>query len=69
MPVAADVLDADSLRDALSGHDAAYYLVHSLADADFAAKDRPGARHLPTPRAMPGWLVDVSTTASATVAA
>ncbi len=44
VPVAADVLDSDSLRGALSGHDAAYYLVHSLADADFAAKDRAGAR-------------------------
>ena len=43
-PVAADVEDADSLRSALAGHDAAYYLVHSLADTDFAAKDRAGAQ-------------------------
>ena len=44
VPVAADVLDADNLCKALGGHGAAYSFVHSLADADFAAKDRAGAR-------------------------
>lgn len=43
-PVRADIDDADSLRDALAGHDAAYYLVHSLAEGDLAAKDRAGAQ-------------------------
>lgn len=43
-PVAADVQDADSLRRALAGHDAAYYLVHSLAAVDFAERDRAGAQ-------------------------
>lgn len=42
-PVAADVQDADSLRRALAGQDAAYYLVHSLAEVDFAERDRSGA--------------------------
>ena len=42
VPGAADVLDADKLCKVLGGHDAAYYLVHSLADADFAAKDGLG---------------------------
>lgn len=41
--VAADVDDADSLTVALAGQDAAYYLVHSLADADFAERDRAAA--------------------------
>ena len=36
----ADIGDADSLRRALDGQEAAYYLVHSLADADFA-EQRP----------------------------
>jgi uncharacterized protein YbjT (DUF2867 family) len=43
-PVAADIADAESLRGALAGQDAAYYLVHSLADANFAEEDRNGAR-------------------------
>jgi uncharacterized protein YbjT (DUF2867 family) len=42
-PVAADVADGDSLHRALEGADAAYYLVHSLDDADFVAKDRAAA--------------------------
>jgi uncharacterized protein YbjT (DUF2867 family) len=42
-PVAADVDDAVSIRRALADHDAAYYLVHSLAGADFAARDRSAA--------------------------
>ena len=36
--------DVGSLRSALDGQDLAYYLVHSLAHADFAERDRVGAR-------------------------
>jgi uncharacterized protein YbjT (DUF2867 family) len=43
-PVRADVRDADSLHRALAGADAAYYLVHSLDDADFLRKDADAAR-------------------------
>ena len=43
-PVAGDVGDPASLRPALDGVDAAYYLVHSLGDADFESKDADGAR-------------------------
>lgn len=43
-PVRADVGDSDSLKPALTGQDAAYYLVHSLAEANFAGKDRAGAQ-------------------------
>jgi uncharacterized protein YbjT (DUF2867 family) len=42
--VAGDVGDPSSLAAALAGCDAAYYLVHSLARADFADQDREGAR-------------------------
>jgi len=43
-PVLAEIQDSRTLRLALAGQDAAYYLVHSLATPDFAAKDRAGAR-------------------------
>jgi uncharacterized protein YbjT (DUF2867 family) len=43
-PVAGDVGDPASLRPALDGVDAAYYLVHSLGDADFESRDADGAR-------------------------
>ena len=43
-PVGADVNDADSLTPALEGIDVAYYLVHSLDDADFERKDAEAAR-------------------------
>jgi uncharacterized protein YbjT (DUF2867 family) len=43
-PVAGDVGDARSLRSALDGVDAAYYLVHSLGEADFERRDADGAR-------------------------
>ncbi|MGY1609981.1 MULTISPECIES: NAD(P)H-binding protein [unclassified Geodermatophilus] len=43
-PVAGDVGDEASLREALEGAEAAYYLVHSLADADFERKDADAAR-------------------------
>lgn len=35
-----DLDDVEVLRDALAGCDAAYYLVHSLDDDDFVARDR-----------------------------
>jgi uncharacterized protein YbjT (DUF2867 family) len=41
--VDADIGDAPSLHRAVEGHDAAYYLVHSMAVGDFAARDRAGA--------------------------
>jgi uncharacterized protein YbjT (DUF2867 family) len=41
--VRADIGDAESLRRALDGQEAAYYLVHSLAVGDFAVRDRDGA--------------------------
>jgi uncharacterized protein YbjT (DUF2867 family) len=43
-PVAGDVGDESSLRAALEGCQVAYYLVHSLADADFERKDADAAR-------------------------
>jgi uncharacterized protein YbjT (DUF2867 family) len=43
-PVAGDVGDEASLRAALDGCEAAYYLVHSLADRDFERKDAAAAR-------------------------
>jgi uncharacterized protein YbjT (DUF2867 family) len=43
-PVAGDVADEESLRRALDGCEAAYYLVHSLADPDFERKDADAAR-------------------------
>jgi uncharacterized protein YbjT (DUF2867 family) len=39
----ADIGDAESMRRALDGQEAAYYLVHSLAHGDFAVRDREGA--------------------------
>jgi len=39
----AEIGDVDSVRRALAGQEAAYYLVHSLAVDDFAARDREGA--------------------------
>jgi len=46
--VEGDVLDADSLRKAVEGCRAAFYLVHSMvsADRDFAEKDRRSARNM-----------------------
>ena len=49
-PVAGDVADAASLRAALDGCDAAYYLVHSLGDADF---EQQGRRRRPAPSPAP----------------
>jgi uncharacterized protein YbjT (DUF2867 family) len=41
--VGMDVLDEAQVRDALQDVDAAVYLVHSLADKEFAERDRRGA--------------------------
>jgi uncharacterized protein YbjT (DUF2867 family) len=43
-PVYGDVHEAESLSAALSSCDAAYYLVHSLGDADFTQRDADAAR-------------------------
>jgi uncharacterized protein YbjT (DUF2867 family) len=43
-PVAGDVADEASLRRALEGSEAAYYLVHSLDSADFQQRDAQAAR-------------------------
>jgi uncharacterized protein YbjT (DUF2867 family) len=43
-PVRGDALDADSVHSALSGCRSAYYLVHSLASADFEERDARAAR-------------------------
>jgi uncharacterized protein YbjT (DUF2867 family) len=42
-PVMLDVLDGAGLDDALAGCEVAYYLVHSMEAADFAAQDRDAA--------------------------
>lgn len=44
-PVRAQVGDAASLVAALKGCDAAYYLVHSLAESDFERRDAEAARN------------------------
>jgi uncharacterized protein YbjT (DUF2867 family) len=44
-PVYGDVADLDSLRTAMTGAHAAYYLVHSLESADFEDKDADAARN------------------------
>jgi len=41
--VAGDVRDPASLRSALAGCEVAFYLVHSLGDADFEQRDAEGA--------------------------
>jgi uncharacterized protein YbjT (DUF2867 family) len=43
-PVAGDVAEPGTLRDALAGTDVAYYLIHSLSSADFEEQDASGAR-------------------------
>ena len=42
--VRGDIGDVRTLGSALDGQDVAFYLVHSLAHADFAERDRAGAR-------------------------
>jgi uncharacterized protein YbjT (DUF2867 family) len=43
-PVYGDVREQESLLAALAGCDVAFYLVHSLGDVDFAARDDAAAR-------------------------
>ncbi len=45
VPVEADVTDHASLVSAMTGVDAAYYLVHSLDSQDFVEKDADAARN------------------------
>lgn len=52
--VAGDVHDAASLHRALQGCEAAYYLVHSLDDPHFAARDADAARTFATAAADAG---------------
>ncbi|MEO0476452.1 MAG: DUF2867 domain-containing protein [Planctomycetota bacterium] len=41
-----DVLEPETLPDALDGFDVAYYLIHAMGtDGDFAERDRRGAEH------------------------
>ncbi|MEU0467155.1 NAD(P)H-binding protein [Amycolatopsis sp. NPDC006131] len=44
-PVHGDVHDAGSVREALAGAAAAYYLVHSLGEPDFERRDARAARN------------------------
>jgi uncharacterized protein YbjT (DUF2867 family) len=53
-PIFGDVYEPDSLRSALAGTDAAYYLVHSLAREDFVEKDAAAARSFGTAAADAG---------------
>ncbi len=53
-PIFGDVYEPDSLRSALAGADAAYYLVHSLARDDFVDKDAAAARSFGTAAADAG---------------
>ncbi len=53
-PVAADVLDPGSLRRALEGAVVAYYLVHSLGQANFGEVDRRAAANVAAEAARAG---------------
>jgi uncharacterized protein YbjT (DUF2867 family) len=53
-PIFGDVSEPASLRSALTGADAAYYLVHSLAQPDFVEKDAAAARAFVTAAADAG---------------
>ena len=53
-PVFGDVNDPHSLRSAMEGADAAYYLVHSLSQDDFVDKDAQAARSFGTAAAEAG---------------
>ncbi len=45
--VLGDVLEPDTLDQALEGIDTVYYLIHAMgSDGDFAARDRHGAEHM-----------------------
>jgi len=53
-PIFGDVSEPASLRSAMSGVDAAYYLVHSLERRDFVEKDAAAARAFGTAAADAG---------------
>ena len=53
-PIFGDVSEPASLRSAMSGVDAAYYLVHSLERPDFVEKDATAARAFGTAAAEAG---------------
>ena len=53
-PIFGDVSEPASLRSAMSGVDAAYYLVHSLERPDFVEKDAAAARAFGTAAAEAG---------------
>ncbi len=53
-PVRGDIGDRASLADALTGVDAAIYLVHSLDEPDFERKDADGARNFSAEAAAAG---------------
>ncbi|HEY1489079.1 MAG TPA: NAD(P)H-binding protein [Micromonosporaceae bacterium] len=53
-PVPGDVFDPDSLKPALDGVDAAYYLVHSLDSDDFERRDAEAARNFAAAAASAG---------------
>jgi uncharacterized protein YbjT (DUF2867 family) len=53
-PVPGDVFDPDSLKPALDGVDAAYYLVHSLDSDDFERRDAEAARNFAATAASAG---------------
>lgn len=53
-PVGGNTDDRDSLAEPLQGVDVAYYLVHSLDDADFERKDAEAARNFATAAADAG---------------
>ena len=53
-PVAADALEAESLRRALEGVDVVYYLVHSLGQANFGDIDRRAATNVAAEAARAG---------------
>lgn len=42
-PAGADIRDRDAIGRVLAGHDAAYFLVHSLTGVNFASEDRAAA--------------------------
>ena len=53
-PFAADALEPESLRRALDGIDVAYYLVHSLGQANYGDVDRRAATNVATEAARAG---------------
>ena len=60
-----DVHEQASLLAALAGCEVAFYLVHSLGDADFAARDDAAARTFATPPPKPACSGSSTSAASA----